>query len=69
MPLEIGAVVCKLQRENSMYVLGNMVFFAFVCGIIATCMVFIGGYYLVLALLVTGGVLIGMQVSDVLRGE
>lgn len=52
-----------------MYVLGNMVFFALVCGIIATCMVFIGGYYLVLALLVTGGVLIGMQVSDVLRGE
>lgn len=69
MPLEIGAVVCKLQRENSMYVLGNMVLFAILCGVIAICVAIIGGYYLLLALLVIAGVLIGMQISDVVRGE
>jgi len=49
-----------------MYTLGNMLFFALLCGVIATCVSVIGGYYLVLALLVIGGILIGMQVSDVL---
>ena len=52
-----------------MYTLCNMVFFAFVCSVIATCVAVVGGYYLLLALLVLGGILIGLQVSDVLRGE
>jgi hypothetical protein len=52
-----------------MYTLCNMGLFALFCGVIATCMAVIGGYYLLLALLVLGGVLIGLQVSDVLRGE
>jgi hypothetical protein len=43
--------------------------FAFFCSVIATCVVVISGYYLLLALLVIAGVLIGMQISDVVRGE
>ena len=56
-------------RGNRMYTLCNMGLFAFFCSVIATCVVVIGGYYLLLALLVIAGVLIGMQISDVLRGE
>lgn len=52
-----------------MYTLCNMGLFAVFCGVIATCVAVINGYYLLLALLVLGGVLIGLQVSDVLRGE
>jgi hypothetical protein len=52
-----------------MYTLCNMGLFAILCGVIAICVALIGGYYLLLALLVIGGMLIGMQISDVVRGE
>ncbi len=55
-------------RRIKMYTLGNMFVFAALCGVIATMVTFIAGYYLILLLLVLCGVLIGMQIEQVLRG-
>lgn len=51
-----------------MYTLGNMFVFAALCGVIATCATIISGYYLILVTLVLCGILVGMQIEQVLRG-
>lgn len=51
-----------------MYTLGNMFVFAALCGVIATMVTYIAGYYLMLLLLVLCGILIGMQIEQVLKG-
>lgn len=49
-----------------MYTLANMLLSVAISLVITYCVYTIDGYYALTALLVTSGVLLGMQVSDVL---
>jgi len=53
-----------------MYTLSNMVLSVAISLVIAYCISVVGGMYIALMLLVIGGFLLGMQVSEVLsRGK
>lgn len=53
-----------------MYTLSNMVLSVAISLVITYCMYTIDGYYALTTLLVMGGALLGMQISDVLaRGK
>ena len=57
--------VC-VNKGNMMYTLSNMLLSVAISLVITYCMYTIDGYYALLTLLVMGGFLLGMQVSDVL---
>ena len=57
--------VC-VNKGNMMYTLSNMLLSVAISLVIAFCMHAIDGYYALLTLLVMGGFLLGMQISDVI---
>lgn len=54
------------NKGNMMYTLANMLLSVAISLVITYCMYTIDGYYALTTLLVMGGFLLGMQVSDVL---
>ena len=55
-----------VNKGNMMYTLANMLLSVAISLVITYCMYTIDGYYALTTLLVMGGALLGMQVSDVL---